>query len=149
MTVNGFQFEYVGQILPVKNNESVVSFMPQGRYMNGGNLKRHDYGDGPFCKFTIPGNLQTSGVYLILVDEVVLYVGETRKFSARFNNGYGNISPRNCFIGGQMTNCRVNNLIYVAAIDGQSISIYFHKTPDYKTVESKLRVDLKPPWNRI
>ena len=35
----------------------------------------------------------------------------------RYNNGYGRISPRNCFQGGQSTNCRVNNLIFPTGLD--------------------------------
>jgi hypothetical protein len=44
--------------------------------------------------------------------------------SARFNAGYGNISPKNCFKGGQETNCRVNNLVHSAALAGERISTY-------------------------
>jgi hypothetical protein len=63
--------------------------------------------------------------------------------------GYGIISPRNCFKGGQETNCRVNNLVYEAASAGLKISLWFLQTGDYKAVESKLRATMEPEWNRI
>jgi|SRR5580700_2637074 hypothetical protein len=68
-------------------------------------------------------------------------------FSVRFNTGYGNISPKNCFKGGQGTNCRLNNLVYLAALAGERISLWFFGTADHKTMESALRSTLKLAWN--
>jgi hypothetical protein len=51
-------------------------------------------------------------------------VGECANLSARFNTGYGNISPKNCFKGVQETNCRLNNLLYSAIVVGQRISLW-------------------------
>jgi hypothetical protein len=62
--------------------------------------------------------------------------------------GYGNISPRNCFKGGQETNCRINNLIYETAKEGVSISLWFLNTQDHKSVEGELLMDKGPDWNR-
>jgi len=77
------------------------------------------------------------------------YVGECANLSARFNTGYGNISPKNCFKGGQETNCRLNNLLYSAIVAGQRISLWFFQTADYKAMELALRDTLKLRWNRI
>jgi hypothetical protein len=63
--------------------------------------------------------------------------------------GCGNISPRNCIKGGQETNCRLNNLVYMAAQAGGCISLWFYQTADYKSVETLLRSTLKPEWNRV
>ena len=92
---------------------------------------------------------QVSGVYVLTVDEEPRYVGECANFSARFNAGYGNISPKNCFEGGQETNCRLNSLLYSAALAGQQVSLWFYQTRDYKTVEFASRRALRPVWNRI
>jgi hypothetical protein len=62
--------------------------------------------------------------------------------------GYGIISPRNCFIGGQETNCRLNNLILLAARGGAKLSLWFLPTDEYKGVEHELRASEKPEWNR-
>ena len=52
----------------------------------------------------------------LALDGDLRYVGECANLSARFNVGYGNISPKNCFSGGQETNCRLNNLLYEAVL---------------------------------
>jgi hypothetical protein len=63
--------------------------------------------------------------------------------------GYGNISPRNCFKGGQEPNCRLNNLVYRAATTGEKILLWLFHTADHKEVEAKLRAIQRPAWNRI
>lgn len=90
-----------------------------------------------------------SGVYAFTVVDEVRYIGECADFSVRFNNGYGNISPKNCYKGGQETNCRLNNLVYLAAASDETIRLWFFPTDDYKSVEAQLRQVLKPVWNRV
>lgn len=86
---------------------------------------------------------------MLTVDGVPQYVGECANLSARFNAGYGNISPKNCFKGGQETNCRLNNLLYSAFVASLRISLWFFQTTDYKSVELALRGTLRLTWNRI
>jgi hypothetical protein len=124
-------------------------FMPQSRYKNARNLPLNRYGSGPFCKFRVASRMRSSGVYLLMVNEEVRYVGESADLSARFNMGYGNISPKNCFKGGQETKCRLNNLMYLTAHAGGRMSLWFFQTADYNSVESLLRTTLNPPWNRV
>lgn len=114
--------------------------MPQERYKNARNLPLNKYGTGPFCKFKIPGRFQMSGVYVLTVDGAPQYVGECANLSARFNAGYGNISPKNCFKGG---------LLYMALLAGQRMSLWFFQTHDYKSVELMLRGTFRLTWNRI
>jgi hypothetical protein len=106
------------------------------------------YGAGPFCKFKIPRNFKTCGVYAIISGTAVLYIGECENLSARYNMGYGNISPRNCFVGGQETNCRINNLIYCAVNNGAELTLWFLPSSDFKTIERELRALVRPVWNR-
>jgi hypothetical protein len=100
---------------------------------------------------SVASRIRASGVYvyLLTVDEEVRYVGESADLSARFNMGYGNISPKNCFKGGQETNCRLNNLMYLTAQAGGRMSLWSFQTADYKSVEAFLRFTLNPPWNRV
>jgi len=107
------------------------------------------YGKGPFGKFRIPNNYNVSGVYAVVVEGELKYIGECLNLSSRYNMGYGIISPRNCFVGGQETNCRLNNLIYQTANAGRKISLWFMQTKDYKAIERKLRASDPPEWNRI
>jgi hypothetical protein len=150
MNFAGYEFEFVGDIEPVREADgSVRQLMPQGRYKNSRNLPLNRYGAGPFCKFTITNRRPMNGVYVFSINGTARYVGECAKLSARFNAGYGNISPKNCFRGGQETNCRLNNLVYLAAAAGERISLWFFKTDDYKATEAVMRSKMKPVWNRM
>jgi len=150
MKLGDYEFEHVCEIAPLRETDgSMRQHMPQERYKNARNLPLNRYGAGPFCKFTIPSRFKVNGVYVLTVDGAPQYVGECANLSARFNAGYGNISPKNCFRGGQETNCRLNNLLYTALMAGQRISLWFLRTADYKAVELALRGTLKLTWNRI
>lgn len=148
--VEGFEFAFVGNIQPMLSVDGAINaHMPQSRYANVRGDPLNRYGAGPFCKFVIPRTYRQSGVYLVFAGDDLKYVGECANLSARFNAGYGNISPKNCFKGGQETNCRLNNLIYVATTGGEALTLWFHPTPDYKAVEATLRSKLRAPWNRV
>jgi DNA-binding Lrp family transcriptional regulator len=148
--VGNYDFERICEISPERDADgSVKRFTPQSRYRNSGNIRLNKYGQGPFCKFRIPSHHHQTGVYSIIVDGVVSYIGECENLSSRYNMGYGNISPRNCFVGGQETNCRVNTLIFHASTEGRKITLWFLKTAAFKSVEQELRALLKPEWNRI
>jgi len=150
MKIGEYEFSYVGDLEPVREpGGNIRQFLPQDRYVNARGIPLNQYGAGPFCKFRIPNHLKKKGVYLLTIDGEIRYVGECANLSARFNAGYGNISPRNCFQGGQETNCRLNNLVYVAAAAGERISLWFFQTADHKTMEAALRATLKLAWNRI
>jgi hypothetical protein len=96
-----------------------------------------------------PNRFRIGGVYVLTVDQELRYMGECANLSARFNAGYGNISPKNCFKGGQETNCRLNNLLCAAFLACQRISLWFFRTGDYKSVEAAMRRTLNPTWNRV
>ena len=150
MNIAGRKFEFVDDIEPVRDADgSVREFMPQSQYKNTRNLPLNKYGAGPFCKFKITNRLPVSGVYVLSINGTICYVGECAKLSARFNAGYGNISPKNCFRGGQETNCRLNNLVYLAAVAGERVSLWFFKTDDYKATEAAMRSTMKLIWNRV
>lgn len=150
LKVGNYSFEYIGDITPIRNPDgSVQQHLPQDRYKNAQGLPLNRYGTGPFCKFKIPNHHRISGVYILTVDDDIRYVGECSNLSARFNTGYGNISPKNCFKGGQETNCRLNNLVYQATTANKRVALWFLQTNDYKATEAALRATLKLAWNRI
>jgi hypothetical protein len=95
------------------------------------------------------GRLKTASVILLYLspgyDQTAADDAKTEE--ARFNNGYGNISPKNFFKGGQETS--LNNLVYLTACDGKRITLWFFRTADYKITEAALRASLKLAWNRI
>lgn len=73
-----------------------------------------------------------------MVDDEIVYIGEGVNLYKRFNMGYGNISPRNCFMGGQSTNVKMNRLALKITSDGKSIDVYFYETAQHKDLEKSL-----------
>jgi len=151
MKISDYQFEKICAIDPQREplTGSMIVIYPQSAYKNTKNIPLNKYGKGPYCKFKISNSRKSCGVYAITVDASPVYIGECINLSKRYNMGYGNISPRNCFRWGQETNCRINNLIYDAALLGKRIELWFYPTLDYKMVEQNLRNFLKPDWNKV
>ena len=148
--IGGYDFRYICAIeLEREPDGAVRTFIPQARFVNINGIALNKYGEGPFCKFNIPQNLESPGVYVLMVASDIKYIGECVALSSRYNMGYGTISPRNCYVGGQETNCRINNLILQQISAGSKVSLWFLNTSNHKTIESRLRALLSPSWNRI
>lgn len=149
LQVGGYPFTYICEIQPEKDTAgSVRAYLPQSRYRSAEHLALNKYGQGPFCRFKIPNHHHQRGVYALVSNNVVMYVGECVDLSRRYNMGYGIISPRNCFVGGQETNCRINHLIFQITQDGKVLSLWFYPTPNHKDIESKLLGSIHTQWNR-
>jgi hypothetical protein len=125
----------------------VLEDTPHVRYQNAASHRRLADGAGPFCAFRIPRTLSDAGVYVITEDDRPAYVGEAQDLAHQFNNGYGIISPRNCFVGGQATNVRVNRLVLEATKRGASLALWFAPCAERNVVRQRLRTALRPPWN--
>jgi hypothetical protein len=126
----------------------VCTYEPQGDYLNARALLLNRYGDGCFCRFRVPAGIHRPGVYCIVSNDRLVYIGECDDFSQRFNAGYGQISPRNCYVGGQETNCRVNQLILRCAQRGWQVDVYFKESEHRKALEAAAISTYSPPWNR-
>lgn len=143
----GHQFHFLQRLSPQKNYEGcIIKDFPQERYINHRNLMLSKHGEGPFCRFSIDGGTWP-GVYVWMVDGVVVYIGETENLEKRFNMGYGNISPRNCFAGGQSTNCKMNRIVLMLYEQGKEVEIYFCHTLDHKRIERELIASISPIYN--
>jgi hypothetical protein len=142
------KFDRACEIIPkLDANNEAVEFFPQSRYKKQ-YLGLHKYGKGPFCKFTIGKQyFGKMGVYVILVNGEVCYVGECENFYDRFY-AYGNISPKNCFKGGRSTNCRINTNILTSFKSNNTVQLYFLETSDRFKIEHELIQELAPPWNK-
>ena len=166
MDIGGFTFQPVSPIIAEREASGVVKeFDPAPRYFNVKGLPLNPFGKGPFCKFRLGVRDQQkaldifgiyAGVYAIVApNEKVLYVGRsagrTTTLIKRFNTGYGQISPKNCYDGGQSTNCRVNGRILTLLKEGTSPSVFFHQTLDGGGaihLESQVLNKIEnPPWN--
>lgn len=153
-TYAGRTFTYIGAIKPERdNNGQVVSEFPQTSYANAKNLPMHRYGAGPFCRFQVAVGWPRGGVYVLAKEEEVLYVGECQNLEERWGTrGYGRIHPRNCYQGGQQTNCRINNLICMESQNSTVLALWFFPISGGKqervAAESSLIASTRPPWNR-
>lgn len=61
--------------------------------------------------------------------------------------GYGNISPRNCYLDGQATNCHINHLIYET---GSQVTFHVYPLESESEIierEIELITDFQPDWN--
>ena len=127
--------------------------MPQNRYVNAATISLNKYGSGPFCSFKIARGRRSAGLYIITSNDLPVYVGECINLEKHYNsNGYGGISPRNCYAGGQETNCRINNLILGDLKSMKQLALWFHEKEADKNqrivIEQKLIELLKPQWNK-
>jgi hypothetical protein len=133
LQIGGYTFTYIGEIQPEKDSAGQVKpHMPQSRYLNVEHLRINKNGHGPFCGFKIPNHYEQCGVYALFCDGQVMYIGECVNLTRRFNMGYGIINPRNCFVGGQETNCRINNLVFQTTQASKSLSLWFYSTAQHK-----------------
>lgn len=98
----------------------------------------HKYGEGPFCEFDIPDEIkEDKGLYILVVDGIVRYIGKCNNtFKKRISEGYGHISPRNCFKGGQSTNCHINRKINEAIENGSKVLVGVHKMDRIDDIDS-------------
>jgi hypothetical protein len=143
-----YTFTFVETLTPERTaSGAILELSPQGQYKKAGTSPLHKYGHGTFCKFRISVPEGLVGVYAMIVGGVVSYIGECTDLRSRFNYGYGNISPKNCYVGGQETNCRVNQHILNVMKDGGRVDLYFHPTTKRKAVEAQLIARYSPPWN--
>ena len=110
----------------------------------------NSHGDKTYCHFKMAECEEKckKGIYLYRLEDTIVYVGRSLDpFSKRVDHGYGQIHPKNCYIDGQSTNCRLN-----ALIESHSENITFYVSvlsddSDISVLEETLIQDLRPIWN--
>ncbi len=152
MRLADYEFEYVATIEPDRNDDgSIAEFRPQTRYNNKNGDPLNPHGSGSFCRFRVRSAPQEEGVYAITLNGKTQYIGECVNLRQRFSTAqYGGISPKNCFKGGQSTNCKVNKKVLHHAKQGDNIELWFIKTElgnARKVLESELISLIDPGWN--
>jgi len=148
--LDGYVFAFVESLRPQREASGIIrELSPQGRYANADTIQLHGHGRGTFCKFNIHARNHRTGVYGLVVAGYISYIGECTDLVKRFNMGYGNISPKNCYVGGQSTNCKINRHVLDVSRAGGRVDLYFHLTlPQFrKTVEKQIVLSCSPPWN--
>ncbi len=149
LVLQKYLFKKVCNIKPQTRNGEIYTHSPQNRYNNVDNRPLHKYGAGTFCKFSIPKRYNNlAGIYIIVTEQRIVYLGKCVDLLNRFNIGYGNISPRNCFVGGQSTNCKINKNILEIAREGKEIELFFYENNlERSEIEKELIKETQPNWN--
>jgi hypothetical protein len=130
------------------DNGSLLTYTAYERFENPKSLRLHGYGAGPFVRLRLAALPTGAGVYVVMDGEDIAYVGLAANISARWGRrNYAVIDPRNCYVGGQSTNCRLNNLVYQALTQGQELTLWTHLVQNPRPVEAELIRCLRPPWN--
>ena len=145
----GYRFTRVDSFDLERTSDGIpCNYMPQKEYFRAKTTPLNPHGTGPFCRLKVKGLPAGPGVYALIVDGEVVYVGRAQNLSERWGpRGYARISPRNCYVGGQSTNCKINGSILKADERNSQIGLWFHETSDPKPCEVKLIFGLTPPWN--
>lgn len=149
ITVDSLPFRFVCDIEPDRDGEGrIQEYMPQSRYKGAGVSRLNPNGAGPFCRFRIPSSWRFPGVYAVTVSDRIMYIGECENLAVRWGLGqYGSIQPKNCYVGGQSTNCKINNRVLQTCRDGCSVQLWLYQTDNYKSIEQRLRAAVRPEWN--
>ena len=109
------------------------------------------YGDSIFCAFTLcdPTAQKQRGLYCFTLHKTPMYIGRCNdSFQKRIDQGYGRISPKNCYVDGQATNCHLNALI--ANHPQEAIGLYVCALVDKRKIdesEQALIAVYQPEWN--
>ena len=145
----GHRFVWTARIEPERDDKGEpLEFMPQGRYSKAGSARLHAHGAGPFCRIRLRSLPARPCVYAVTVEDVLTYVGMAENLAARWGLGqYGSIQPRNCYVGGQSTNCKINNLLLLEARKRSRIELWCQETAQRMEIEAELIRRLDPPWN--
>jgi hypothetical protein len=134
-------------------NLPIGSFLKNLKANGDGLYKRflNKYGDLNYSRFRLANKsvLDARGLYLYAHEGQLVYIGRCKdSFRKRINQGYGMISPKNCFLDGQATNCNINSRI--TSFGSERIEFHVCLIPDVQTIttlETGLIVDYRPPWN--
>ncbi|MCL2558781.1 MAG: GIY-YIG nuclease family protein, partial [Treponema sp.] len=139
---------------PEKMNDKLGEFLfalkQEGDPFYKSFLNKH--GDETYVKFELANSAiaGSKGLYVFSKNDEIVYVGKTKDtIGERINSGYGQISPRNCYLDGQSTNCHVNSLI---AKNIRGIKFFFMELDDIKCIddlEKELIGEYKPIWNEL
>lgn len=112
----------------------------------------NDYGDSIYCKFRMVDNQfsEHKGIYVFKNNGQIKYIGRVKgehNFYQRINMGYANISPKNCYIDGQSTNCHVNSIINSCKGDVNLFILPLGSDEEIIKTERWLINLVKPDWN--
>jgi hypothetical protein len=153
-TLQSPRYEHLSETVYLKYSDFLdtrVGYYLEMLKRSGDKFYKHflnPYGDMAYCTFSIGSDLNYKGLYCYLVGEQIRYIGRCRDtFARRINYGYGCISPKNCFLDGQSTNCHLNALINLHC---DEVELYVCRLVDNEEIEfleRQLIRHYQPEWN--
>ncbi|MDD1727519.1 MAG: hypothetical protein LUQ50_00440 [Methanospirillum sp.] len=140
--------ELIWTIDPDHNSRGgITEFNPWERFPNKNGLMLHAWGEGPFCRFRIPGRFRNcSGIYILVTGGKVTFVGWCQNLVQRMNQHYGTISPRKCYERSEPENCLVNHRILEVAQSKRKVQLYLIQDGASDLCEMIIS-RLNPSWN--
>jgi hypothetical protein len=147
--IGGEGFRHAGRLDALRDASGAVRVvMPQAQYAKAATTRLNPHGVGPFCDLVVPRLPHEPGVYGVTIAGSLVYVGIAVDLTDRWGpRGYSRIHPRNCFVGGQSTNCKVNAALTGALQAGRGCDLWIHITDRARAIEERLIRELNPPWN--
>ena len=153
-TINSKKYKNLKSLIENENDMN----MPTGEFLlklkNNRNKNYlsflNNYGDKVYSHFGISENevFSKKGIYTYYLNDKIKYIGITKdNYQKRINNGYGNISPKNCFKDGQTTNCHLNWLISSSFNNIKFYVKIMDNVDQIMSIEKKLIQKYDPPWN--
>lgn len=107
--------------------------------------------DLKYTKFYIKENLEKKWIYIYTVNNKLKYIGRCNdNMKKRINNWYWKISPKNCFLDWQSTNCKLNSFIN----QNKNSELFLfdmsnEKKEQIDLYEEELIQKYNPEWNTI
>jgi hypothetical protein len=141
--------EFKDELFRYSNNK-LGDFLKMLKESDNSKYKKflNEHGDKRFCRFSLTSRGNCKGIYCFAVSNEIKYIGRCmNSFSKRINAGYGRISPKNCFIDGQATNCRINSLINS---NSQNLTFGIYKMEnslEIVALEKKILSKVSLEWN--
>lgn len=153
------KYEHLKKV--VEHNYSRLLDLPAGQALlqlkNEGNLFYrqflNNYGDLTYSRFIVEGEpelLKQNGIYLIIVDDILMFCGVcARSFRERFNQHIGSIYAKGCFRDGTATHCHINANITQMLTTHR---IYFAVSPmtdkkEMNRLKNTIIKRFEPEWN--
>ncbi|NLC41218.1 MAG: hypothetical protein GX763_09920 [Clostridiaceae bacterium] len=150
--LNGHTFSFVQELEPKRNFwGKIKEFSPQAVLFKKDQKPLHRFGLETFCRFSLNSSRYygAKGVYALLDETYLLYVGKTDNLAQRINYDYGLISAKDCYLGSPETNCKINSLIRYKYQNGERTFLFFLETDNADVIEQDLVNSLRPPVNLI
>jgi predicted HTH domain antitoxin len=109
------------------------------------------HGDETYTTFKIMDKKvkKQKGLYAYCLNDELKYIGRSNDpFGKRINQGYGKITPKNCYIDGRSTNCHINSLITQNKNDVKLYVLCLEDNAIINLLEKELIRAYVPKWNK-